>query len=326
MNILEERSILYSGLAGFAYGLLCRLMFSLKWSTNVLGVMTLGFLVVVPMAVGFISVFLAERAGRRGPFIWFGLPILTTISLLVGAFVLFWEGIICLTLLSPAAIVAALIGAGIGTFCARRFGNAPLVCVAMLPFLIAPLERWIGPSFEIREVPTSIVIQAPPSVVWKHIERVAPIQPKEQRFSWTQKIGFPRPVEATLSSEGIGGIRHATFAGGVLFIETVTAWEPQRLLSFDIRADTVNIPPHTLDEHVTIGGEYFDTLHGEYRIEPRPDGSTLLHLSSRHRVSTTFNFYAGFWTDAVMRDIQNNILFVIRNRCEGQVTSAPKPE
>jgi hypothetical protein len=102
----------------------------------------------------------------------------------------------------------------------------------------------------------------------------------------------------------------------VLFIEAVSVWEPERRLGFDIRADTTNIPAHTLDEHVTIGGRYFDTLHGEYRIESQTDGSTLLHLVSQHQLSTTFNFYARLWTDAIMRYIQENILYVIRNRCE----------
>jgi hypothetical protein len=111
-------------------------------------------------------------------------------------------------------------------------------------------------------------------------------------------------------------VRHATFAGGVLFVETVTVWEPERRLAFTIRADTVNIPARTLDEHVTIGGPYFDTLQGQYRLEALDAGRTLLHLSSRHRLSTTFNFYARVWTDAVMRDIQKNILHVVRNRCE----------
>ena len=50
--------------------------------------------------------------------------------------------------------------------------------------------------------------------------------------------------------------------------------------------------------------------------EPQQDGGTLLRLVSRHRLSTTFNFYARIWTDAIMRDIQDNILYVIRNRCE----------
>lgn len=315
-NLLKDRSLLYSALAGFLYGLFCRLAFTFNWGKGLLGVMTAGFLLVVPLAVGFISVFLAERAERRGPLTWLGLPVLTTLALFLGAFLLFWEGIICLTMLMPVAIVMAMLGGLAGAFCARRFGRTSLVCVAILPFVVAAAERWAGPSYEVREVATSIRIQASPSTVWKQIERVPPIRPEEQRFSWSQKIGFPRPIEATLSGEGVGAVRHATFAGGVLFIETVTEWEPEQRLGFDIRADTVNIPPHTLDEHVTIGGPYFDTLHGEYWIEPLRDGTTLLHLVSRHRLSTTFNFYARLWVDGVMRDIQENILYVIRNRCE----------
>ncbi len=48
----------------------------------------------------------------------------------------------------------------------------------------------------------------------------------------------------------------------------------------------------------------------------RPDG-LLLHLTSRERLSTHFNGYAGLWTDAVMRAIQEQILQVIQKRCEG---------
>lgn len=321
-----ERSILYSALAGFLYGLVCRIVFTFKLRTELLGVMTIGFLFVMPMAVGFITVFLAQRAGRRGPAVWLALPAVTTLALLVGSFVLFWEGIICLTMLAPAALLASLVGGGLGALCARSYGKTPLACVAILPFVVAPVEQWMGPAFEVREVATGITIRAAPAVVWREVERVAPIRVEEQRFSWSQKIGFPRPIEATLSGKGVGAIRHATFDGGVLFVETVTLWEPERRLGFDIRADTVNIPPRTLDEHVTIGGKYFDTLHGEYRLEPLPDGRTLLHLSSQHRLSTTLNFYARIWTDAVMRDIQENILFVIRRRCEASgVPDAPQP-
>jgi hypothetical protein len=311
MNLLKDRNIYLSMAAGLCYGLLCRFAFTFK-----LELLTIGFLMLVPMAVGFISVFLAERAGRRGAAVWLGLPVVTTLALMVGAFIAFWEGMICLAMFTPVALVMALVGGGAGVFCARRFGKTPLLCVAILPFVVAAAERWAGPANEVREVATSIAIQAPPDTVWRQIERVAPIQLREQRFSWSQQIGFPRPIEATLSREGLGGVRHATFAGGVLFVETVTAWEPEHRLGFDIRADTANIPPRTLDEHVTIGGAYFDTLHGEYRLEVQPDGGTLLHLVSRHRLSTTLNFYARIWVDAVMKDIQENILYVIRNRCE----------
>jgi hypothetical protein len=128
-------------------------------------------------------------------------------------------------------------------------------------------------------------------------------------------------VEATLSNEGIGGVRHATFEGSVLFVETVDEWEPKRRLGFSIRAQTGQIPPTTLDEHVTVGGKFFDVLYGEYVLEPLANGATRLRLLSRHRVSTDFNWYAHLWTDAVMSDLQKRILFVVKNRSESAFRS-----
>ena len=54
-----------------------------------------------------------------------------------------------------------------------------------------------------------------------------------------------QPVEATLSFEGIGGIRHASFEGGLVFIETVDRWEPSHVLAFSVRADSEHIRGET---------------------------------------------------------------------------------
>jgi len=74
----------------------------------------------------------------------------------------------------------------------------------------------------------------------------------------------------------------------------------------------------TPDEHIRIGGPFFDVLRGEYVIEPPPNGKTRLHLLSQHRVSTDLNWYARFWTDGVMSGVQETILTVIQKRCEAQ--------
>lgn len=113
-------------------------------------------------------------------------------------------------------------------------------------------------------------------------------------------------------------MRHASFERGLVFIETVTDWQPEQLLAFTIKADTAHIPPTTLDRHVTIGGPYFDVLTGEYRIERHGGGDVVLHLTSRERLSTHFNVYASSWSDAVMGRIQSSILQVIKQRCEGR--------
>jgi len=208
----------------------------------------------------------------------------------------------------------SIAGAASGVISARRYPRNTLLSIGLLPFLLSPLEKAIGPTQDLRIVQTSIDIAATPTTIWNNIKRVPAIQPQEEQYSWTQSIGFPRPIEATLSYEGVGAIREASFAGGVLFIETVSTWQPEQRLTFSIRAD--KIPAQALDAHVTIGGPYFDVLEGEYRLEPLHGGRIRLHLSSRHRLSTTFNAYSQLWTDAVMKDIQQNILHVIRKRCE----------
>jgi hypothetical protein len=130
-------------------------------------------------------------------------------------------------------------------------------------------------------------------------------------------MGFPRPLSAEIDREEVGGVRRARFAGGVLFLETVTGLAVDSLLSFTIHAQTDSIPSGTLDEHVTIGGPYFDVLQGAYRIEPLGADSVRLHLESRLRVSTHFNWYAALWADGVMGSIQRNILVVEKVRAEG---------
>jgi hypothetical protein len=188
-------------------------------------------------------------------------------------------------------------------------------CILALPLVLPQVETQFATSLQVRTVQTEIKIFASPSIVWKNIASVSPIHAEELPITWTEELGFPRPIAATLPYEGIGGVRNATFERGLTFIETVTVWKPNRQISFTIKADTAHIPPSTLDRHATVGGPYFDVLDGDYQIE-EAGGAVILHLSGRERLSTNFNVYAGLRTDAVMRSIQESILRVIKRRCE----------
>jgi len=306
-------------LVGAGYGLLFRIWEGQQSSVrhDATGVMTFSFLALGSFCIGMLASYTVERNDRRNPFLWLlaPWPAVVLACLLSVAFKL--EGAICLIFLLPGALACSSIGGLIGGLLARRRTKRVLVgCFALLPFLLAPAETMLTPPTETRTVASQIEIHAPAATVWQNIERVPTIAPSELRETWAQHIGFPRPIEATLSYEGIGGVRHASFERGLMFIETVTAWEPEHRLAFGIKADTAHIPPKTLDEHVTIGGRYFDVLDGEYRLEPLANGNILLHLTSHQRLSTNFNGYAGLWTDAVMQSLQTSILAVIQHRCE----------
>ena len=231
-----------------------------------------------------------------------------------------WEGFICVVMLSPIALICGSLGGLLAGWVIKpsqpHAATASMLIIALLPMFVGRVEHRFRPVAQVRTVESEVMIRASAGTVWQNIERVRTIEPNELPMSWNRVIGFPRPLQATLSHEGIGGVRHATFAHGVLFIETIDVWEPQQRLGFSIHADSDHIPPTTLDEHVKVGGPYFDVLHGEYVLEPQPGGIVRLRLISRHRVSTDFNWYARMWTDAVMRDVQHSILYVLRNRCE----------
>lgn len=281
-------------------------------------VMSLSFLVLTPFALGVITVWSIE------PISWVArvfMPWVPTISGAIVAGIVHLEGTICIVLGLPILLASASLG-GIAEAAFRRAREpgprawSTLAVVAVLPFVTGPLEGLVPATEHLRTVRSEIVIQADAHRVWDSIVIVPPIEDHELPSRFIYAVGFPKPIEATLTRSGVGGVRHATFEGGVLFVETITDWEPDRSLRFTFKASTDEIPRTTLDEHVTVGGPYFDVLEGEYRIVPAGPGATRLELTSTHRLSTHFDFYAGMWSDAVMEGIQESILEVIKARCE----------
>lgn len=300
---------------GAVYGILARIAFGSKEYPEIFGVMTFAFIFVVPLVIGFLTVRLAPEEARRSWLYCLFMPWIAGLICLAALLAFAYEGLICLVMMGPVMLALASVGGVLARLITKR-GPVPLAAFAALPFLVGPLEQKMARHNEIRKVENTIVIDAPADVVWRNIASVPEIRKDEAKPSWSHKIGFPMPLAATLSHEGVGGVRQATFERGILFVETVDLWEPGRRLGFGIKADPV--PATTLDEHVTVGGPYFDVLRGEYDIEPAGEGKVLLRLWSEHRVTTTFNTYAAVWTDAVMSDVQSLILGVIKNRAESR--------
>lgn len=321
-SLRRNRTLLMTGAGlGLAYGFGVRLLGALFPAKDFAIVMTLGFMVLMPFALGCITIYFAEIRQSQRIRVWIFLPWLPMAAALIATMLALLEGVICIAMFAPLGLALASLGGLMGGVAARfirqhRARNLTVACVVLLPFFSMILEKPVFYQRDFRLVENMIDIQAPVSLVWRNIERVPRIRREELPDSWSRRIGFPDPIEATLSHEGLGGVRNASFAGGLLFIETVDVWEPEQRLGFSIAAQTDKIPATTLDEHVRVGGPYFDVLHGEYRLEPLANGVTRLHLSSRQRLSTDFNWYAHLWTDAVMSDLQKRILVVIRQRSE----------
>ena len=317
------RHYLIAAGAGLTLALLGRFVFASNVLNEAGGLLMLCFLLLVPMALGAVTAHFTPPTSSR---LWRTVlgPVVTVMLFLATALLFHLEGMICVLLISPLFLLTSWLGAFLYVVATSNASDDnrtyAVAAFALLPFLLAPLEAQLTTPTDSRRVENSVVIQAPAAVVWQHIIRVPAIQARDLGPSLVDDIGFPRPVEATLSHEGVGGVRRATFERGVEFIETVDLWEPQRRLSFSIVPNTATIPPTTFDEHVTVGGRFFDVLRGTYELQPAGPGRTRLVLYSQQRLSTRLNPYAGLWTDWVMSEIQRRILTVIQRRCE---TAAP---
>lgn len=306
-------------LAGVAYGVAARIGFEGGDGVAGFGVMTLAFIVLVPLVVGFLTVSLAPEGQRMSSAV--ALPLVTCVACLGFVLAAGLEGIICVILIAPVFLffsaIGGLMGRGLRTLArSRRMYASGIATMLVLPYAAAPLEGRLPLPDARRTVVARVVIHADAATVWANVVRPTGIRPEENQTRLAHRIGFPHPVSATLSQEGLGGSRYAIFERGVMLRETVTEWVPERRMAFTI--DPANIPSKALDEHVTVGGPFFDVIDGSYELVPLDAGRVELRLTTTHRLSTHFNLYAGFWTDLLMRQIQENLLHVVRTRSEAR--------
>jgi hypothetical protein len=293
---------------GLAYGVLARLL----GMSSLFQLLSVAFILLVPGTMGYLAVrpLVDPPWSKRIWVSWVPWLLAVALAWLVGQ-----EGAICILLATPAALVMAALGGFLADTSVGR--SRPMLPILLaLPLAAGPIEARWEPATELRLVQNTMEIAAPAQVVWEHIREVRRISRAEHGDTFFNVIGFPRPLEAKLVGSGVGALREASFEGGVLFLERITAWQEPARLAFEIHANTAGIPATTLDPHVVVGSRYFDVLDGEYRIEEARPGVTRVWLSSHHRLTTALAPYAHLWSDAILSSVQERILGVIRARCE----------
>lgn len=307
-----------AGPAALLYGILATLTFQAR-PNNLLSTMTVCFIFFLPCAIGAITVAFAPMRYKTSWKYGILVPIIPCTLLGIIAAFLAWEAWVCVVMALPVFWVMAGGTGAIFVWLFRRNHitedkqNTLIGAILVLPFLLTPAEGLLPQPDAFRTVETTVEINAPPAAVWQKITTVPQIQPAEWRFTAFQALGLPMPVAATLDHEGVGGVRHATYTGGFAVLEPITAWEPNRHFSFEVHVDPQATIPAPLG---AVGGKYFDVRQVGFTLEALSGGRTLLRLSSIHRVSTHFNFYAGLWTDFLMQDFQRYILGVLQARAE----------
>ncbi len=316
MNPKLKKTLIALGIPT-AYAVFLRIFFGVNTWKGLFTVMSVTFLFLLPAIIGVLTVYLSEEEKVKKLSYRIFAPWVPIFLFFIITLVLAIEGWACWIMALPLFLAGASVGGLIGGYLKlKKSRKIQISLLVLLPFLISPLENQIGPIPATYQVHTFIDINASAERIWSNVTRVKTISKAEDKGFLSNLLGFPRPVRAELNYEGTGAFREAQFTGGLVFYETVTEYKDKEKMVFSIQANTYDIPSTTLDEHVLIGGDYFDVLEGIYELEKLPNGKHRLHLYSRFRMNTTFNFYAGWWGKQIMKDIQRNILQIEKERAE----------
>ena len=307
---------------GAVYGLLMRLAFGLPLfatggrSNAASEAMLWSFVCLVPFLVGLLTV---HFSGGRERTLGYAIlaPWLPIIAFVTGTAVLMIEGSICIAMALPLFLLISSIG-GVTMWAVLKWyrpSASAMSVLLVLPLLLGVWERDRPLPNRVRTSDASVRIDAPPEAIWALINRAEAIRPSEMSDGLAYRIGVPYPQSAHTVETPQGRVRKLRWDKGVSFDEPIQAWEENRYVRWTYSFLPGTIPPDALDEHVVIGGKYFDLLDTSYRLTPAGQG-TRLDIHVTYRVSTNFNWYADLWGKLLVDDAAGTILQFYKRRAE----------
>lgn len=307
------RTLLIGLTAGVAYAFLAMLLVTANHNN-----VSIAYIFVLPIILGAIPVLLSTKEQLQSYKSYLLLPWGITGTFFLLCFITGFEGMICLAIIIAPFLILGTLGAFIYRLIKlKNKGNGTKLYISLLiPLLALGIEVNFEPTNQIHTIKTTIEIDAEKSIVWENIKNIRNIKDSEIETHFIHLIGVPKPLNGELDKESIGGIRTITWNKGIIFKEEITTWNEGTGFKYNITVDPKSIPPTTLDEHVMIGGKYFDVIEGSYNISSVTSNRSLVTLSCTYRVTTNLNLYSKLWADFILDDFNEMILEVIKKRSE----------
>ena len=274
----------------------------------------------VPFYLGIFSTLIHEAARRRTLQESMVASLLSL--MLVGALLLTFaiEGVICLAMAAPIAIVENILGALIGhALVSQRWReNIHLGAFTALVFPILFASESQNPVV-IRSVTTEIVVSANCESVWHEVIAFSEIPPPRELIF---RAGIAYPIRAHLDGSGVGTTRHCIFSTGE-FVEPITIWKEPTQLGFAVSAQPdamTELSPYGKIDTPHLHG-YFESQRGEFRLAPMPDGRTRLMGTTWYINRLTPAKYWNLWSDYIIHSIHRRVLEHIKNEAERNRTA-----
>ena len=308
--------------AGVVTGLALRLLYFGAPGSR-FAAMSASFIFLAPFLVGMVTVYVAERTRRRTWVYYISASSLATLLFVAGTLAIMLEGLICAVLIVPMFVIVGMLGGVLmGLVCrSTNWPRRTLYSFAALPLVLGALEPPGPLPQRLRTLERSVSVNAPAARVWQEIWNVHEIRPEELQHGWIYRIGVPLPIAAVTEQTSEGPVRRVQMGKHIHFDQVVVASQPERLVHWRYHFAEDSFPPAALDDHVRIGGHYFDLIDTSYALTPQGAG-TELRIRMNYRLSTRFNWYAEPIANLLIGNFEETVLQFYRQRSERGVLPA----
>ncbi len=291
-------------------------------SANLLQSYGFGLFVGAPFGLGWIASVLYGIPKRRTLGECFSVAFASLALCGMGLIGFAFEGLICLIMALPIGGTLVLMGALVGYAMQSRpwtQASTPALLLglcAVFPCLMAA-ESAFQEEPKLREVRTSVIVDASPEVVWNFVIAFPPLpEPTEAFF----RSGVAYPIHAEIIGHGVGAVRHCVFSTGP-FVEPITVWDAPNQLAFSVTSQPEPMkelsPYHIHPPHLD---HFLVSKKGRFVLERLSDGRTRLEGTTWYTNKMWPEVYWGFLADKIIGAIHNRVLDHVKNLSE-----TPKP-
>jgi uncharacterized protein YndB with AHSA1/START domain len=239
------------------------------------------------------------------------------------------EGLICILMALPFAVLMALLGAVLGAAIVE-VGSRPNPLPMLMSILVLyPAAQQYEVSHPAPVVPrlitTQLEVAAPPAQVWATLTR--PVR-YPAATGWF-RAGVVYPTRTAFAQEAATGRRTLVcrYSQGLARLPVV-AWQPGRQLTFAVPLADMPAPMHELSPYPQIHAPhlhgYFQVDSGTIRLRALPGGRTLLEARTVYRHSIGPQFYWRLWSDYLLDAMHQRVLATLKADAE-TLAKTPAP-
>jgi hypothetical protein len=289
--------------------------------TSVLGDYGWTLFVGLPFVIGFLSVLIHCYHAPRS----IGSCVLTAIIAIgvagAGLLLVAMEGVVCLIMAAPIALLFGLAGGCIGYLIQntiwQRANSAQLFCMVFLVIPVAMgVEHVVPPSLPKLQVRSSVIVDALPEKVWQNVIAFSELPPPNE---FIFKLGVAYPVRAEIDGHGVGAIRHCNFSTGP-FVEPIEVWDEPRLLKFSVTENPEPLQewtPYHIIHPPHLDG-YLQSCGGQFRLIPLAGNRTLLEGTTWYYHHLWPADYWQLWSDQIIHTIHLRVLNHVKKLSEAK--------